>query len=137
MLPLGLGRGNTLNDPQSTFGFPRLSASHAEKIKTNSAVNPLLWLAALVLPTSILGAYFLPDYRLFFVSTILVVIAAPIIAYFIWMFKEPNRLQSEDYQLAHQKMLLLGDDRHPGIVVRSPSGGMVPNANLPQIEDRS
>jgi hypothetical protein len=45
-----LGCGDILNDPQSAFGFPRLSAFHLEKIKTDSAVNPLLWLAAFSLP---------------------------------------------------------------------------------------
>lgn len=81
-------------------------------------------LAALVLPASILGGYFLTEYSLFFVSAILAAIAAPMLAYFIWMFKDPNRLQSEDYQLAHQKMLL-GDDRHPGKILDGRA--LVPN----------
>jgi hypothetical protein len=95
-----------------------------EKIRTNSAVNPLLWLAALVLPATLSGAYFLPDFRSLFVGTFLFVVGAPVLAYFIWMFKDPNRLQSEDYQIQHQK-LMIGDDRNPGVTIEGTA--MVPN----------
>jgi hypothetical protein len=116
-----------LYNQDNPFAASRLNASQfaLEKIKTNSAVNPLLWLAALVLPSSLMGAYFLPEFRLMFASAMLTVIVAPIIAYFIWMFRDPNRLQSEDYQLAQQR-LLLGDDRNPG-VVKAVQGQMVTN----------
>jgi hypothetical protein len=112
----------------SRFG---LSHSAIERIKTSSAVNPLLWLAAFATPSALVGAYFLPDYRLFFISIILAVIAAPIIAYFIFLFRDPNRLQSEHYQLENQR-LMLGDDRHPGVVL-SPRA-MVSNPAAPSIE---
>jgi hypothetical protein len=116
-----------LTEQINPFAASRLSGSQwaMEKIKTNSAINPLLWLAALVLPTSLTGAYFLPEFRLMFVSAMVVVITAPIIAYFIWMFRDPNRLQSEDYQLENQRMLL-GDERHPGIVIEG-------RANVPNV----
>ncbi|HEY8335306.1 MAG TPA: hypothetical protein VIQ05_16050 [Tardiphaga sp.] len=101
-----------------------------EKVRTNSAVNPLLWLAALVLPTTLTGAYFLSDYRSLFVAIFLFVIAAPVGAYFYWMIKDPNRLQSEDYQLEKQRMLL-GDDRHPGAIIEG--SATVPVSRVPHV----
>lgn len=34
-------------------------------------------------------------------------------AYIYWSLAAPNRLQTERFQLEHQRMLLIGDERDP------------------------
>lgn len=35
-------------------------------------------------------------------------------AYIYWSIKDPNRLQTENYQLEQQRIKVIGDERHPG-----------------------
>jgi hypothetical protein len=65
---------------------------------------------ALVVPTSWIAAYFFRDdtilkYFLFGVGAF--PIFATLVAYFIFMFRDPNRLQSEEYQLHHEALQIL------------------------------
>jgi hypothetical protein len=40
-------------------------------------------------------------------------------AYIYWSIKDPDRLQTEDYQLEQRRINLLGDERHPGKVIEA------------------
>ncbi|MEY9572999.1 hypothetical protein ABIE88_000575 [Bradyrhizobium diazoefficiens] len=106
-----------------TFG-----QSVVEKITTNSALNPLLWLCGVTLlftmPGAIWGA---ATTSLVCLTLASAAVLAPIIAYFFWMFRDPVKLQSEHYQLERQKMELLGDERHRAPVI---DGQLVENEQL-------
>ena len=39
------------------------------------------------------------------------------IAYIYWSIKDPDRLQTENYQLEQQRIKTIGDERHPGKVI--------------------
>lgn len=55
---------------------------------------------------SITAAYATNDgVREFFCALAASPVLFALLAYFIWMFKDPNRLQSEEYQLAQQRIL--------------------------------
>jgi hypothetical protein len=57
-------------------------------------------------PTTPPAIYFAQgDYKFYFFMVFALTVAATLSAYFIWMFKDPDRLQSEDYQLAQQRIL--------------------------------
>jgi hypothetical protein len=43
-------------------------------------------------------------------------IISTVVAVFIWMFRDPDRLQSEEYQLERHKISIIGDDRSRGIL---------------------
>jgi hypothetical protein len=80
--------------------------SIVERVRTNSVLNPLLWLCGIIVPTTPPAIYFTQgDYKLYFFMVFALTVTATLSAYFIWMFKDPNRLQSEDYQLAQQRIL--------------------------------
>jgi hypothetical protein len=53
----------------------------------------------------------------YFSAYLPVPVLSAIVAYFIWMFRDPDRLQSEDYQLARQRILhaTKEDDEFPTI----------------------
>jgi hypothetical protein len=38
-------------------------------------------------------------------------------AYIYWLIKDPDRLQTESYQLEQQRIRTIGDERHPGKVI--------------------
>jgi hypothetical protein len=69
-----------------------------ERIKTNSVLNPLLWLCAITELAAIPTAFFSTDgAQVFFCALAGAPVFAAIIAYFIWMFLNADRLQSEEY----------------------------------------
>jgi hypothetical protein len=113
----------------SKRGLQGLGHSAVERIRTNSAMNPLLWLCGCSLPFTVGGAVWAPHpNNIIFMCLAAAAILSAIGAYFIWMFKDPNRLQSEDYQLENQRMLL-GDERAPGVVLAG-------QANVPNVVSR-
>ncbi|MHC2289168.1 hypothetical protein [Bradyrhizobium barranii] len=106
-----------------TFG-----QSVVEKITTNSALNPLLWLCGVTLLFTMPGATWgTPPTSHVCLALASASVLAPIVAYFVWMVRDPVKLQSEHYQLERQKMELLGDERHRGPVI---DGQLVENEPL-------
>jgi|SRR5579863_4126093 hypothetical protein len=73
-------------------------------IKRDNALAPMTVLSLCGLISCLLGAYFLPSaiYPLVYTGIGLVALAS--IAYFILLFKDPGRLQSEKYQLAQERI---------------------------------
>lgn len=121
-----------IDDRRSLRSFGQ---SAIERVRTNSAMNPLLWLNGCSLPFTITGAIWAPtpvNYGLLAIAV--ATILASVIAYFIWMFRDPNRLQSEDYQLENQRMLL-GDERHPGVLIDGKAN--IPAPKMPSLEGQS
>ena len=80
--------------------------SIVERVRTNSVLNPLLWLCGIIAPTTTPAIYFAEGfYKFYFFMVFALTVVATISAYFIWMFKDPIRLQSEDYRLERQRIL--------------------------------
>lgn len=82
----------------------------AARISTRSALNPLLWLCAISSPLCFLlattsGA----DIAIWFLAIGTLPIAASLGAYLYFMLRNPNRLQSEEYQLDRFRLEHLGD----------------------------
>jgi hypothetical protein len=94
-----------------------------ERIRTSSALNPLLWLCGLVtLPAWTIAGWTLSGWGQFLMFC---VGAAPpacaIVAYFRLLYKDPDRLQSERFQLTRQRYNMIGDDLHRGLVIDAES----------------
>jgi hypothetical protein len=56
-----------------------------------------------------------------------VCVAAVLVAYIVWAFRDPDRLQTEDYRLARHRMDVIGDERNPNDV---PMIEAVPNTHV-------
>jgi hypothetical protein len=77
-----------------------------EVIKTKSAMNPLLALCVICEVPFIVGALRSTGLlQAFFALMCILPLLASIVAYFIFMFRDPGRLQSEEYQLQHEAMI--------------------------------
>ena len=75
-------------------------------VKTKSAMNPILILCIISVPSFIWAASHSQNIvRILFVLMSFFPVLAAVIAYFIWMYRDPKRLQTEEYQLQHEAML--------------------------------
>ncbi len=76
-----------------------------ERVSTKSVLNPLLWLCGIceifAVPAAVISKGGL---QVFLCCLAGLPVIAAIIAYFIFMFRDPDRLQSEDYQINRQKI---------------------------------
>lgn len=73
----------------------------AAVVKVDNALNPLLWLTAVVTPVSAVLAAFVanPALATAFLFLAAIPVALVALAYFLFLFRDPDRLQSEEYQL--------------------------------------
>lgn len=88
----------------------RTASTRAGTVRVRNALNPLLWTVAWATPVCFLAAYALRD------ETILryglaILGALPIlmtfIAYFNFMLRDPDRLQSEEYRIKQEAIQVL------------------------------
>lgn len=84
-------------------------ASAVRGLKVRSALNPVLWLVGISVPFLLIAAYHFKEYaeicHLLIYTTIGVIILACFGFIFLLLFK-PEKLQSEEYQLRHEAMLI-------------------------------
>jgi hypothetical protein len=78
-------------------------------VRVRTVVNPLLWLVGLTMPWSVLGAALTdnPWVRSAFLGIAGVSVVGTLVAYFIFMFRAPDRLQSEEYQLRQRELRMI------------------------------
>ena len=114
--------------------FQRMS-TRLGVIRVRSAVNPLLWLVALVTPGSFIGAYYFREVSAFSAIFFLIgciPIFAALVAYFYFMIKDPKKLQSEDYQLRAQMLEIL--EKKGGEITIAPANlDLIANPAAPRI----
>lgn len=89
--------------------------SAVQRIKTTNILAPLLALTV-ICGFMALGLTFIigPHILAVLLWTLFALcVAGCLTAYVGWSFKDPDRLQTEDYQLARYQMQLIGDERDP------------------------
>jgi hypothetical protein len=101
--------------PMHRFPLPKLLSSAVQRIKTQSILAPLLALdvicGVMALGVTVMVGDTLLS-RWIWVS-FGVSVAFTLVAYTYWSFREPERLQTEDYRLAREHLMLIGDERNP------------------------
>jgi hypothetical protein len=103
-----------MSDDSTTVGSKPWASPYVEKIGTKSALSPLIWLAAVLVPATVVAAGFDKELRnvfLWFTGLDILVILA---AYLYFMLRKPEMLGSEDHQYRTQ---LMGDERRSSITV--------------------
>ena len=84
--------------------------SRLERVRVRSALNPIIWLSVAVPIISWSAAYLFQSQYLF--ACILIAIGClpivtAVLAYMILLFRNPDRLQSEEYQLRQRALQML------------------------------
>jgi hypothetical protein len=107
-------------------GFGSLTSA-VQRIKTSSVIAPLLAADAISGAVALAATFRLGAEALTWLvwGPFFGCVALTLIAYVFWSFREPNRLQTEDYQLERQRLDMLGDERDPNnpAVLRGPMTG--------------
>ncbi|MDC7784169.1 hypothetical protein PQJ75_05930 [Rhodoplanes sp. TEM] len=88
----------------------RAGLSRVDTIRVvRTAVNPMLWLVGLTMPVSLLVVILVDDrsIRLVFAGLASIPVLATLVAYFIFVFRDPDRLQSEEYRIRQRAIQLL------------------------------
>ncbi len=84
-----------------------------------TAVNPLLWLAGIGTPLAFVLALLAGDtwFRVALFATGALLLAVTVVAYFILLFRDPDRLQSEEYRLRQRELTMIyGNRAHAEVV---------------------
>lgn len=87
----------------------RAGLSRVDTIRVvRTAVNPLLWLVGLTMPVLLLTVVLVDDrtIRLVLAALASIPVLATLVAYFIFVFRDPDRLQSEEYQINVRELKL-------------------------------
>jgi ABC-type bacteriocin/lantibiotic exporter with double-glycine peptidase domain len=88
----------------------RTGLSRVDTIRVvRTAINPLLWLVGLTTPLALVFAAFIGDQivRLLLVGFAAVPVIVTLIVYIIFMFRDPDRLQSEEYRIRQRALQIL------------------------------
>jgi hypothetical protein len=88
----------------------RFAMSRLERVRVRSALNPIIWLSVAV-PIIAWSAAFLFSNQYIFACVLIAMgclpIIAAVLAYMILLFKSPDRLQSEEYQLRQRALQMV------------------------------
>jgi len=88
----------------------RAGLSRVDTIRVvRTAINPLLWLVGLTTPLAFILAAFIGDQftRLVLICFAAIPVIVTLIAYVIFMFRDPDRLQSEEYRIRQRALQIL------------------------------
>ena len=88
----------------------RTGLSRVDTIRVvRTAINPLLWLVGLTTPIAFIFAAVIGDQmiRLALLCFAAVPVLVTLVAYLVFMFRDPDRLQSEEYRIRQQALRIL------------------------------
>jgi len=88
----------------------RAGLSRIDTIRVvRTAINPLLWLVGLTTPIAFILAAVIGDQlvRLLLISFAALPVIVTLIVYVIFMFRDPDRLQSEEYRIRQRALQIL------------------------------
>jgi hypothetical protein len=88
----------------------RTGLSRVDTIRVvRTALNPLLWLVGLTTPAAFILAALIGDQfiRLILLCFAAIPVVATLVAYVIFMFRDPDRLQSEEYRIRQRALQIL------------------------------
>jgi ABC-type bacteriocin/lantibiotic exporter with double-glycine peptidase domain len=88
----------------------RTGLSRVDTIRVvRTAINPLLWLVGLTTPIAFILVAIIGDQtiRLALLVFAAIPVLVTLVAYVIFMFRDPDRLQSEEYRIRQQALRIL------------------------------
>lgn len=106
--------------------------SHIERVHVKNVMNPLLWICGLVsAPSAIAVAVSsAPTWVPMALATVPVAVA--LLAYVYFMFTQPDRLQSEGYQLRKQALELI-EEKGSLAIIQATTIEIISNPELPAL----
>lgn len=117
------------------MNFPFRTDSLAQQVAVKSAVNPSLWACVVIsAPLFILASRTIGWLSVASFIVALIPVGAFAFSYLYLLFKNPEYLRSEEYQLRMNSMRLLGDKDNPLHADAEDIVSMINNPRLPPPE---
>jgi uncharacterized membrane protein len=87
----------------------RTGLSRVETIRVRTVINPLLWLVGLTTPSAFILAAVIGDLltRWLLIGFAALPVVATVIVYIVFMLRDPDRLQSEEYRIRQRALQIL------------------------------
>ena len=108
------------------------SQSYIERVHVKNVMNPLLWICGLVSAPSAIAVALSVDPTWVPMALATVPVAVTLIAYVYFMFTQPDRLQSEGYQLRKPALELI-EEKGSLAVIEASTIEMISNPELPAL----
>lgn len=114
------------------MSLPFQTDSFAQKITVKSAVNPSLWACAVIsVPLFILASTSGDKLVVAFFIVATIPVVSFFLSYLYLLFKNPDYLRSEDYQIRAESLKLLGSKDNPLQAGANDIVSVVTNPQLP------
>lgn len=88
------------------------------KLHVKSALNPILWLCAIITVPSLIAVPFLNETPIWLIILIIAPVITAILGFFFLLFIDRDKLQSEEYQLKKRSLEMIQEkgDSNPKII---------------------
>ncbi len=106
--------------------------SHIERVHVKNVMNPLLWICGLVSAPSAIAVAMSSAPTWVPMALATVPVAVSLLAYIYFMFTQPDRLQSEGYQLRKQALELI-EEKGSLAVIEATTIEIISNPDLPAL----
>ena len=77
------------------------------KLHVKSALNPILWLCAIITIPSLISVPFIDETPIWLIILIIAPVITAILGFFFLLFLDRDKLQSEEYQLRKRSMEMI------------------------------
>lgn len=108
------------------------SQNYIERVHVKNVMNPLLWICGLVSAPSTVAVAVSANPSWVPMALATVPVAVALLAYIYFMFTQPDRLQSEGYQLRKQALELI-EEKGCLAVVEATTIEIISNPDLPAL----
>jgi hypothetical protein len=113
----------------------RMSArqlSSIERVRVRNVLNPILWLCGLIAFPAMAALGFSPHPSWVHIVLATVPVGVALYSYIFFMLRDPDRLQSESFQLRKQALELI-EEKGNLAIVESTSIEVISNPDLPAL----
>jgi hypothetical protein len=90
-----------------TESITRIASDYGGQLRVKSALNPILWLCGLIGTPCIISIGMQKEPSWVLICLLFIVVLAAVGSYIFLMLKDPDRLQSEEYQLRRKTLELI------------------------------
>lgn len=106
--------------------------SSVENVSVKNALNPVLWICGLISAPAAVTLGFAPNPTWVHITLALGPVGVALFAFLFFMFREPDRLQSESFQLRKQALELIEEKGSFGVIDAS-TIEVISNPDLPSL----
>lgn len=106
--------------------------SSVERVSVKNALNPVLWVCGLISVPSAVTLGFAPNPTWVHVTLALAPVGVALFSFLFFMFRDPDRLQSESFQLRKQALELI-EEKGSLAVIDASSIEVISNPDLPAL----